>query len=124
MVAVALGRLPGGVVVRGDALAAPFADGAFARVVTGRFYGHLQPDERDAFLAEARRLAPELVVVDSALRDGVRAEEWQERVLDDGSRHRVYKRYLTGEGLAAELGGGEVLHAGRRFVAVRARQPR
>ena len=59
------------------------------------------------------------MVVDSALRDDVEPEEWQERVLNDGSRHRVYKRYFTGEGLAEELGGGEVLHAGRWFVVVR-----
>jgi hypothetical protein len=65
-------------------------------------------------------VAPELVVVDSALRDGVAAEEWQERVLNDGSRHRVYKRYFTGPGLAAELGGGAVVHEGRWFVAVQA----
>ena len=39
----------------------------------------------------------------------------------DGSRHDVYKRYFTAEGLAAELGGGDTLHAGRWFVAVRAR---
>jgi hypothetical protein len=31
----------------------------------------------------------------------------------------VYKRYFTGAGLAEELGGGEVLHAGRWFVLVR-----
>jgi hypothetical protein len=46
-------------------------------------------------------------------------ERWEERELDDGTRHRVYKRWFTGAGLAAELGGGEVLHDGRWFVAVR-----
>ena len=65
-------------------------------------------------------MAPELVVIDSALRDDVEAEEWQERVLADGSRHRVYKRFFTGAGLAAELGGGRVLHDGRWFVVVAA----
>ena len=48
------------------------------------------------------------------------AVEWQPRVLNDGSRWEVYKRFFTGEGLAAELGGGEVLHEGRWFVVVRA----
>ncbi len=47
-------------------------------------------------------------------------EAWDERILDDGSRHQVYKRWFTGDSLAEELGGGEVLHAGRWFVAVRA----
>jgi demethylmenaquinone methyltransferase/2-methoxy-6-polyprenyl-1,4-benzoquinol methylase len=120
MVAIAQSRLPEGVAFVGDALSLPFADGAFDRVFTGHFYGHLQPDERASFLTEARRVGRELVVVDSALRDGVDAEEWQERQLTDGSRHRVYKRYFTADGLAAELGGGETLMAGRWFVAVRA----
>ena len=120
MVAIAQARLPAGVVVRGEALALPFADAAFARVLTAHVYGHLDPAERRRFLAEARRVAPELVVVDSARREGVEPEELQERVLDDGSRHLVPKRFFTAAGLAAELGGGEVLHAGRWFVVVRA----
>ena len=120
MVAVASEAAPGATVVRGEAMPLPFADGSFDRVFTGHFYGHLQADEREAFLAEARRVAPQLVVVDSALREGVSGEEWQERVLNDGSRHRVYKRYFTGAGLAAELGGDTVLHEGRWFVVVQA----
>ena len=82
------------------------------------FYGHLEEADRERFLAEARRIAPELVVVDAALRDDVEAEEWQERILNDGSRWTVYKRYFTPEGLRAELGGGRVVYAGRWFVAV------
>ena len=46
--------------------------------------------------------------------------EAQERVLKDGSRWEVYKRYFTAAGLARELGGGRTVHAGRWFVAVRA----
>jgi SAM-dependent methyltransferase len=118
MVAIARTRLPRGAALVGDALALPFADGALDRVLTGHFYGHLPAAERDVFLAEARRVAPELVVVDSAHRRGVAPEQWQERVLNDGSRHRVYKRYLTGAGLAAEI-GGDVLLDGDWFVAVR-----
>ena len=44
---------------------------------------------------------------------------WQPRVLSDGSEWTVYKRWFTGLGLADELGGGEVLHDGHWFVAVR-----
>jgi ubiquinone/menaquinone biosynthesis C-methylase UbiE len=120
MVRIAAARLPHGRAVQGDAVPLPFADRAFDRVFTGSFYGHLVEDERARFLAEARRVAPELVVLDAALRDGGVAEEWQERKLNDGSRHRVYKRFFTAHGLAAELGGGEVLHEGRWFVVVRA----
>ena len=59
-------------------------------------------------------------MVDSALRDGVQPEEWQERILNDGSGHRVFKRYFDPAALAEELGGGQVLHAGTWFVVVRA----
>jgi ubiquinone/menaquinone biosynthesis C-methylase UbiE len=118
MVAVAAERMPGVRVVQGDAVPLPFDDGEFERVFTSHFYGHLLPDERERFLGEARRVARELVVVDSALREDVQPEEHQERVLSDGSRHTVYKRFFAPEELAAELGGGRVLHAGRWFVAV------
>jgi hypothetical protein len=60
-------------------------------------------------------------VVDSAVRPDRQDEERQERVLNDGSRWEVYKRYFTGAGLVAELGGGDVLHEGRWFVVVRSR---
>jgi demethylmenaquinone methyltransferase/2-methoxy-6-polyprenyl-1,4-benzoquinol methylase len=119
MVQIAAARLPDGRAVQGDAVPLPFADASFDRVFTGHFYGHLPTVEREAFLREVRRVAGELVVVDSALRPGVPPEEWQERVLNDGSRHRVFKRYLTAAQLAAEI-GGEVLLEGRWFVAARA----
>jgi demethylmenaquinone methyltransferase/2-methoxy-6-polyprenyl-1,4-benzoquinol methylase len=120
MVALTRSRLTSGAALVGDGLGLPFPDGAFERLFTGHFYGHLPPGERATFLAEAWRVAGELVVVDSALRPGVPAEAWQERVLNDGSRHRVFKRYLAPDQLAAEL-GGEVLMAGTWFVAARAR---
>jgi ubiquinone/menaquinone biosynthesis C-methylase UbiE len=120
MVAVAGERMPEVRVVQGDAVPLPFDDGEFERIFTSHFYGHLLPQEREPFLDEARRVAPELVVVDSALREDVPPEEQQERVLNDGSRHTVDKRFFVPEELAAELGGGRVLHAGRWFVAVAA----
>jgi ubiquinone/menaquinone biosynthesis C-methylase UbiE len=119
MVRIAAARMPHARVLQADAVPLPFADGAFDRVVTGHFYGHLLPQERAAFLAEARRVASELVVVDSAQRAGVPEEEWQERVLGDGTRHRVFKRYLTGARLREELGDGDVLHEGDWFVVYR-----
>ena len=103
----------------GDALELPFPDGSFERVFTAHFYGHLDEADRLRFLGEARRVATELVVVDSALRPDVEPEELQERILDDGSRWEVYKRYFTPAGLADELGGGSTLLDGRWFVAVR-----
>ncbi len=118
MVALAAARIPQAAIVHGDAVPLPFPDGAFDRLLTAHFYGHLLEDERTRFLAEARRVARSLVVVDSALRDGVEPEQWQERTLTDGTTHRVYKRHFRANQLAAELGGGRTLMDGRWFVAV------
>jgi demethylmenaquinone methyltransferase/2-methoxy-6-polyprenyl-1,4-benzoquinol methylase len=63
-------------------------------------------------------IARELVIVDSAVRPDHEREEWQTRVLNDGSRHQVYKRYFDPDELAAELGRGAVLHANDWFVMV------
>ena len=120
MLELARAQAPRATFVRGDALRLPFADHSFDRLFTGHFYGHLDERERTAFLEEVRRVAPELVVVDSAVREGLEPEAMQERFLKDGSRHEVFKRYFTAEGLADELGGGTVLHEGRWFVVVRA----
>lgn len=119
MVAITQPRLNHGVAIVGDALRLPFADNAFERVFTGHFYGHLPPDERATFLAEARRVGSELIVVDTARRDGRPAEHWEPRQLKDGSSHSVYKRYLTAGQLAQEI-GGQPLVEGRWFVAARA----
>jgi len=122
MLELAQERAPGATFVRADALDLPFEGGAFERVFTGHFYGHPEPWERELFLAEARRVAPELVVVDAIAREDRAREEWQERILKDGSSWQVFKRYFEPEQLAAELGGGEVLHSSRWFVMVRAEQ--
>jgi len=113
-------QAPDATYARGDALELPFSDGAFERIFTAHFYGHLEQADREAFVREARRVATELVVVDAALAPGGAPEEWQERVLNDGSRWQVYKRFFEPEGLAQELGGGRVVFAGRWFVAVQA----
>ena len=113
-------QAPHATVVQGDALALPFPDRSFDRVFTAHFYGHLEDSERRRFLGEAMRVAGELVVVDSSRAGADADEETQTRVLNDGSEWTVYKRWFSGPGLAAELGGGEVLHDGQWFVAVRA----
>jgi ubiquinone/menaquinone biosynthesis C-methylase UbiE len=120
MLEIAQARVPAAAFVHGDGIELPFPDRAFERVFTGHFYGHLEETAKRRFLAEARRVAGELVLVDSALCDGHEPVEVQERILKDGSRWDVYKRYFTADALARELGGGHVVHAGRWFVAVRA----
>ena len=119
MLEEARGQAPNATYLTGDALSLPCEDGSFERVFTGHFYGHLEQPEREVFLREARRVAPELVIVDSAIQPNVPAEEWQERILNDGTRWEVYKRYFAPEALAAELGGGSTVFGGRWFVAVR-----
>jgi ubiquinone/menaquinone biosynthesis C-methylase UbiE len=113
-------QAPRATFVQGDALALPFVNDSFGRLFTAHFYGHLEEADRTRFLAEARRVARELVVVDSSRASSDVDEAMSERVLNDGSRWEVYKRWFTGAGLADELGGGEVLLDGRFFVAARA----
>jgi len=123
MLEVAAERVPGAELVSGDALSLPFDDDSFDRLFTGHFYGHLQDPDREAFITEAHRVASELVIVDSARRPDHEPEEWQERVLNDGSRYEVYKRFFDPDALVQELGGGSVLHASRWFVMVSSRSP-
>jgi demethylmenaquinone methyltransferase/2-methoxy-6-polyprenyl-1,4-benzoquinol methylase len=119
MLAEAHRQAPSVTYVQGDGLVLPFVDQSFGRVFTGHFYGHLEPGDRERFLAEARRVAPELVVVDASREHSDVDEHMSPRVLNDGSRWEVFKRHFTGAGLAEELGGGEVLHDGDYFVVVR-----
>jgi len=119
MLAIAEARLPGTTLVEGDGLELPFAAHSFARVLTGHFYGHLDAAQRARFLREARRVAPELVVVDAARAHSQVDDEWATRVLRDGSSWEVYKRYFSAGELLEELGGGEVLCEGDWFVVVR-----
>lgn len=115
-------RLPPAVLVCAAVPDLPFADRTFERLFTAHFYGHLPEPARLAFLAEARRVATELLVLDAGFYDErAKPDEWQQRTLQDGSHHSIYKRHFTAERLQAEL-GGEVLFDGRYFVAVRSRQ--
>jgi demethylmenaquinone methyltransferase/2-methoxy-6-polyprenyl-1,4-benzoquinol methylase len=106
--------------VQGDAFDLPFPDASFDRLFTSFFYGHLEGTDRGRFVGECRRVARELVFVDASRERAAVDAEQQERVLNDGSTWSVYKRYFRAEVLADELGGGDVVHAGRWFVMVRA----
>jgi ubiquinone/menaquinone biosynthesis C-methylase UbiE len=119
MLEVARRQAPNARFVQGDALELPVADGEFERVFTSYFYCHLREAERVRFLCEARRVAPELVVVASVPGEGDPLERWEERRLSDGSAWAVYKRVFTGAQLADEL-EGEVVFEGGWFVVVRA----
>ena len=106
MLAIARERLPGAELVRADVPPLPFEDHSFDRVFTGHFYGHLASvSDRERFVAEALRVAPELVVVEQAWRLGLPHETWERRELLDGSRHEVFKRYFRADELREELHG-------------------
>ena len=63
MIEVAREQAPDATFVVGDALDLPFSDGAFERLFTSYFYCHLEEADRLRFIAEARRVAAELVLV-------------------------------------------------------------
>lgn len=119
MLTFARENAPRATFVQGDALDLPFPDGAFDRLFASYFYCHLEEDERVRFLAEARRVAPELVVVSSVLKNELPPARYEERMLQDGSRWTVFKRYFRPAELLTELGGGEILHLGHYFLVVR-----
>ena len=119
MLEVARRQAPNARFVRGDALALPFDDNSFDRVFTSYFYCHLEDAERERFLAESQRVAPELVVVASVPGEGDPLARWEDRQLQDGSSWTVYKRVFTGDQLAREL-GAEIVFEGGWFVVVRA----
>ena len=52
---------------------------SFDRVFSSYFYCHLEEPERLRFLAEARRVAPGLVLVGTVLRNGEEPARWEER---------------------------------------------
>jgi ubiquinone/menaquinone biosynthesis C-methylase UbiE len=117
MLEVARAQVPNAEFVVSDALSLPFDDGSFDRLFTSYFYCHLEEEDRLRFLAEARRVARELIVVASVLTEGAEPERWEERKLKDGSSWQVYKRVFAPNDLAEEL-GGRVLHANTYFVMV------
>ena len=107
--------------VQGDALELPFEDGELRPAV----HRPLLRPSRGATSAcasspkpAASRRARRRRRVTRSTRPSPRTS--QERILNDGSRWTVYKRFFEPDELAAELGGGETLFAGNWFVVVRA----
>jgi hypothetical protein len=70
------------------------------------------------FLSEVRRVAPTFVVLDSPFQSDRPAEGERERVLLDGSKYVIYKKYFRPEELVDELGGGRVVLSTSWFLAV------
>jgi SAM-dependent methyltransferase len=120
MLELARARAPGIELVRADVPPLPFADGAFDLAFSSNVYSHIETAAaRPEFVADALRVSRELVILEQAWRLGRDRELWELRQLVDGSKHRVFKRYLTAVQLAREL-DGVVVFASAEFVAVRA----
>jgi SAM-dependent methyltransferase len=119
MLEIARRRAPHAIFVLGNALSLPFPDRSFERLFASHVYGHFHQGERRRFLQEARRVAEELVIVDTAPIQGFPDGSMQLRGLADGSRWKVFKQPFTTARLLAELGRGDVLHEGAYFVMVR-----
>jgi hypothetical protein len=116
---VLLNGLPKMPAVQADALRLPFPDRALGRVIATHIYGLLQEPERRSFLAEAQRVADELIVLDAGRPMGVAAEQTQLRTLSGGDRFEIFRRHFDAVELAQEL-GGQPLFAGRFYVLVKA----
>jgi ubiquinone/menaquinone biosynthesis C-methylase UbiE len=118
MVEVASARMPHARVLQGDVSPLPFADAEFDRVFTSLFFHHLSPDGRAAFVADARRVARQLVVVEDVRRADAPATDRDERGLRDGPPPRMHRPSFTAAELIGQVGAGHVLHEGRWFVVV------
>jgi SAM-dependent methyltransferase len=110
-------QLPDVPVVRADALRLPLADRSVDRFFAAHLYGLLLSDEREHLLAEARRVAGEILILDAGRPNGARVAEWQQRTLHDGTSYRVFRRHFHAGTLASEI-GGEVLFDGNFYVLV------
>ena len=117
MLAIAATRLPSARIVHADALPLPFPENSFGRIFASAFYDHLRPPERARFLAEARRVADELVLVEQT-RGASHREGREERFLESGEQHEVYITYFSPDSLLTELGGGELLYVGESMLVV------
>ena len=103
--------------VRADACRLPFSDRALERIFATHIYGLLRKSDRESFLAEAHRVADELIVLDAGRPIGVPAEQIQRRSLSGSGSFEIYRRHFNAEELAQELGGRPVF-AGRFYVLV------
>jgi ubiquinone/menaquinone biosynthesis C-methylase UbiE len=112
-------RLPHAVLVHADVPPMPFAAHSFDRALAAHLYGHIERErDRRWFLDEGLRVARELIVIEQAWNPSLPQQAWEQRSLADGSEHRVFKRYFTAAGLAAELAGEIVLDTATLVGAV------
>jgi SAM-dependent methyltransferase len=105
-------RLP---LLRADSMRIPVVGNSIGRVFVSHLYGLLLPDESAELLTEVRRVANEMVILDSGRPPGTEREGWQTRSLPDGTSYPIFRRHLDAETLADEI-GGDPLFSGKYFV--------
>ena len=98
-----------------DSMRLPVADNSIGRVFISHLYGLFLPDESAELLTEVRRVANEMVILDSGRPPGTEREGWQMRSLPDGTSYPIFRRHLDVETLADEI-GGDPLFSGQYFV--------
>jgi SAM-dependent methyltransferase len=108
-------RFPGLPRLRADSMRLPVADKSIGRAFISHLYGLLLPDESAELLAEVRRVASEMVILDSGRPPGIEREGWQTRSLPDGTSYPIFRRHLDAGTLAVEI-RGEPLFNGQYFV--------
>ena len=118
MVEIAAARMPGARVLQGDATRCRSATTSLTASSPAISSTTSRRNQRTAFIADARRVGRELVVVEDLRRADAPAEEWEERAPDDASGQRLHRHSFTAAELVGELGAGRVLHEGRWFVVV------
>lgn len=118
MLALARTRLPRTALVQALFPPLPLSDAAADVLFAANFYGLLRNNERALFLAEARRVARELIVLDLRSDQDVATEQLEPRDIGDGRTYQIFRRRFTPESLRAEL-DGELLYLGRYFLVVR-----
>lgn len=124
MLELAAERIPEAEFVQAEVPPLPFEDDEFDVALTCNFYGHLESvAERGELVAEALRVARELVVVEQAWRPGLQAAGWEDRETTDGTRYSIFKRYFKAGELAGEV-GGEVILDTPSFVVTHSRRAR
>jgi SAM-dependent methyltransferase len=101
--------------LRADSMRLPVVDNSIGRVFISHLYGLLLPDESAELLTEVRRVANEMVILDSGRPPGTEREGWQTRSLPDGTSYPIFRRHLDAETLADEI-GGDPLFSGKYFV--------
>jgi ubiquinone/menaquinone biosynthesis C-methylase UbiE len=98
MLEIARTRVPKAILVRALVPPMPLVDDSLDRVFTANFYGLFRAPERALFVADASRVARDLIVVDLRSDTAASTEGIEERSTD--RTYRIFRRRFTPKGFA------------------------